>query len=214
MQLNSRPDITQVRILFDDGTEEVLSQKPLGTGQPSQCTFFAERRDGSFTITLRLDWKDLNVNGDPMLDADIYRNGKAYRIDRKSWHHTAKTFANGEWIYHFQFENITITFKAQVTSERKQQGMASILPRSADAGDNTELVLGIDSASLEATAEAPMFCAGCQASTAHKLMVDHNKEILATCDCGRHLKFPLIETVKQLHALIAAHNTANDVGSS
>jgi hypothetical protein len=183
MQLNTRPDITQVKVLFDDGTEEILSQKPLGTGQPSQCTFLAQRSDGSFRITLRLDWDDQNVNSDPMLDADIYRNGKKYTIDRKSWHHTEKRCVNGEWIYHFQFENISIKFKAQITSERTLQSVANVLPRSGDLEGNTELVLESDSGALEVTAASQIFCTGCQTPKAHRLVVDHNKEILATCDC-------------------------------
>lgn len=72
--LNARPDITHVKaIILDDGREITLSQRPLGnTGQASQCTFFGELVDRSFKITLRLDWEDLDTNGDPTLDADIF----------------------------------------------------------------------------------------------------------------------------------------------
>ena len=97
--LNTRPDITHVKAILNDGREITLSQRPLGnTGQPSQCTFFGELADGSFRITLRLDWskKAMDANGDPTLDADVTENGKKYCIDRMNWHHTPKGVENGE----------------------------------------------------------------------------------------------------------------------
>ena len=42
--------------------------------------------------------------------------------------------------------------------------------------------------------EHSIFCANCQAVTGHKLSVQQDRnghrEIVATCDCGRALKFP------------------------
>jgi hypothetical protein len=40
-------------------------------------------------------------------------------------------------------------------------------------------------------------------------LVDHNSEILASCDCGRQLKFALTKTEEQFDALLAAHHKAN-----
>lgn len=55
-----------------------------------------------------------------------------------------------------------------------------------------------------------IFCATEQAETAHELSVDvMNGEILATCPCGRFLKFPSSVTPEEFTQLVAAHREAN-----
>jgi RNase P subunit RPR2 len=59
-------------------------------------------------------------------------------------------------------------------------------------------------------AEKEVFCAACQAVTKQKLSriqdSNGNHEIVATCDCGRALKFPLSDDLPQ-H--LEAHAAAN-----
>ena len=207
VDLKNRPDITQVRAILDDGKEEILLQEQNSRGEPSQSTFFGMRRDGSFEITLRLDWTDLDdEHGDPMLDADIYHNGKKYRVHQEKWHHTRKAFESGEWVYCFEFENIKLRFKVGITSQRNLQGKARIAAPPAPSVDG---IRAEHPHAPWAFGEKQVFCAACQAVTTQNFVVDHNKEILVTCHCGRHMKFPLTETEEQLDALLAAHHKAN-----
>ncbi len=55
-----------------------------------------------------------------------------------------------------------------------------------------------------------IFCAQCQEVTGHELGVESmNGEILATCPCGRFLKFPPNVTPEIFKELLAAHQEAN-----
>lgn len=58
-----------------------------------------------------------------------------------------------------------------------------------------------------------VFCAGCQAKTPHKMsrIQDRNghHEVVATCDCGRMLKFPVCETPAQFEDHLARHHASN-----
>ena len=59
--------------------------------------------------------------------------------------------------------------------------------------------------------EKDIFCAACQTHTIHKLAVEpKNNEILATCDCGRNLKFPLFNNPADFHAALDAHYKSNE----
>ncbi|OFW40317.1 MAG: hypothetical protein A3J28_10680 [Acidobacteria bacterium RIFCSPLOWO2_12_FULL_60_22] len=209
INLARRPDITQVKAIFDDGSETMLPQRPIGnTGEASPCTFFDVLTDGSFDITLRLDWSKMDSNGDPILDADIKHRGKKYRVCEKKWHHTRKAFESGEWVYIFEFENIKLRFKVGTTNQRHQQGQARIAPPAAPSADG---VFTEDPHVPWAFGKRQVFCAAsvCQVVTTQDVVVDHNHEIVVTCHCGRHLKFPLTETEEQLNALLAAHHKAN-----
>jgi hypothetical protein len=206
IRINSRPDITGVKAILNDGTEIPLSQKRIGnTRKPSQCTFFGELTDGPFSITLRLDWSDKDTNGDPMLDADIYQKGKRFRVSEEKWHQTHKILDGSEWVYKFEFENIKLRFKVGTTSQRNQLGMSRIDPAAAPSVE----VPNKDLRAPWAFGRKQVFCVACQAVTTQNFVVDRNNEILVTCDCGRHLKFPLTETEEQLSTLLAAHQKAN-----
>lgn len=59
-----------------------------------------------------------------------------------------------------------------------------------------------------------IFCANCQAKTVHKMSRDKNNEMLATCDCGRALKFampedPSADHPSHLEVLLNKHHEAN-----
>ena len=66
-----------------------------------------------------------------------------------------------------------------------------------------------------AMVEYPVFCAHCQAVTTHKLSVQQdrngNREIVATCDCGRSLKFhgSLLDDRAAFDAHLAEHHAQN-----
>lgn len=54
-----------------------------------------------------------------------------------------------------------------------------------------------------------IFCAQDQEVTAHTLTVGKQNEIIATCGCGRALKFPAGMSRAQFDDLVAKHETAN-----
>lgn len=54
-----------------------------------------------------------------------------------------------------------------------------------------------------------IFCAQDQEVTAHTLTVGKQNEIVATCGCGRALKFPAGMTRAQFDDLVAKHAAAN-----
>jgi hypothetical protein len=54
-----------------------------------------------------------------------------------------------------------------------------------------------------------LFCADEQKLTSHELAVDNNGEIIATCACGRFVKFPAGFTADQVKNFIVEHEDAN-----
>jgi len=126
VNLSRRPDVVEALAVLDAGEEEVLLQKTLRDGSPSQCLFFDEFDVDGFAVQLRLDWNDLDQNGDPTLDADIYKNGQKVLLDRARWHHTPKILDGSEWVYSWSFRSKQLRFKVQVTSQRNQPGVSRI----------------------------------------------------------------------------------------
>jgi hypothetical protein len=126
VNLSRRPDVVDVIAVLDGDKEEVLLQKALGDGGPSQCLFFEEFAVDGFAVKLRLDWNDLDQNGDPTLGTDIYKDGKKLLADRDKWHHTPKILDGGEWVYAWSFRGKQLRFKVQVTSQRNQPAVSRI----------------------------------------------------------------------------------------
>lgn len=54
-----------------------------------------------------------------------------------------------------------------------------------------------------------IFCANEQAEIEHTLEVDNNGEIVATCACGRFIKFPATTTATEVELMISEHKQAN-----
>ncbi len=84
-------NINSVKVTFED-TGEVLTL----TTRPGSASHFFERFVvGEDEIQLRLDWSDLDANGQPTLDADFIdrKSGKhrALRGNRRLAHHTASS---------------------------------------------------------------------------------------------------------------------------
>jgi hypothetical protein len=57
--------------------------------------------------------------------------------------------------------------------------------------------------------KTPIFCAACGVHTDHELSNQFG-ELVATCPCGRFLKFPLGLPRADFDVLIARHKTDND----
>lgn len=63
---------------------------------------------------------------------------------------------------------------------------------------------------MPTTATRQIFCAACQAETAHTCTLDRNQEIVATCGaCGHFIKFPMPAEPAHLDAHLKAHAAAN-----
>jgi len=107
MKINPSTVITSVTMInMDNDIESELFEI---TG--SKCHFNKEFEYKDYLIQLRLDWNDI-VNGDPVMDADIWRKPKCRknRLRNGRWHHSEKKFdsASGRNIYMFEFENFKL----------------------------------------------------------------------------------------------------------
>lgn len=100
------------------GTSEQLK-----TRQNSGCHFVDRISHGEYEVGFRIDWTDLDVNGDPTLDADLFLPGdtKAIRSFKEmTAHHTRKSQdGTSEWAYRFEHEDLKLEFDLVVTRELK-----------------------------------------------------------------------------------------------
>lgn len=66
-------------------------------------------------------------------------------------------------------------------------------------------------ADKETVLEESIFCSGCQKHTTHKMSIDKNEEIVATCGCGHFLKFPanMVEDRASFVENLAKHEQHN-----
>lgn len=55
-----------------------------------------------------------------------------------------------------------------------------------------------------------IFCANCQEEKDHGLSLAPNGEVVATCDCGRFLKFPATLGAKEINKLVETHKDKNE----
>lgn len=109
IDIGENTEITEV-ILIDlkKGMETKLFEKP-----GSRCHFNETFKYNEYYIQLRIDWKDL-VNGDPTLDADIYKiiHGKKVFLKKKDteWHRTHRELNDemGLHVYAFKFEDLEL----------------------------------------------------------------------------------------------------------
>lgn len=97
-----------------EGTNYVLFHR-----ENRACSFTEDIEYKDFIITLRIDWRDIQ-DGDPTLDADIYRiladgSRKKYKNGRKTWHHTSLTSVTegNPRCYEFKFEDIMMRLLAR-----------------------------------------------------------------------------------------------------
>lgn len=83
INLPAQPDVVDAIAVYENGKELVLVQKNLRDGQPSRCLFFDEIAIDNCIVRLRLDFKDIDDNGHPVLDADVVEDGKKLKVARK-----------------------------------------------------------------------------------------------------------------------------------
>jgi hypothetical protein len=103
----------------------------LTTTRDSYCHFFQRFPVGSKEVGLRLDWKDIDSNGDPKLDADVFNPGESKPIkDFKKFpsHQTPKKkdASTGLYIYEFEFEGTKLSLQIQLTRVQEISGTACI----------------------------------------------------------------------------------------
>lgn len=114
MKLDDSTTITEVIMTnMDDDTESTLYEE-----KGSKCHFYKKVDFQNFIITLRLDWSDV-INGDPILDADIWRKpkNKKNRLKNGRWHHTRKNYdpTSCRYIYSFEFQNLKLRLAPKIT---------------------------------------------------------------------------------------------------
>ncbi len=91
--------------------------KTLETKEDSVCHFFEPFHVGNDVINFRLDWSDIDENGNPTLDAD-FRDKDTNKIrhlkgERRDAHHTPST-GGKERIYCWEFKDCKRPFKLNV----------------------------------------------------------------------------------------------------
>ena len=123
------PDHVVKAIVTDlnTGVEFELETKP-----ESGCHFFERFSVEGYEVGLRLDWTDIDANGDPMLDADFFLPGSQRPIKRMkkiAAHHTPKNrdVSSGKYSYQFEFESLRLRLMPQITNIRNQTGKARIV---------------------------------------------------------------------------------------
>jgi len=126
-EINESTSVSITAIDKRTGKEELLYER-----DGSRCFFFEPIRYGDNTIQLRLDpekgYKMLRNGEYPMLDADIYRNGK--RIENGEWHHTNyEEDGEGNRLYNFRYEDLELILIVRFRIQVKLQSTMHITDR-------------------------------------------------------------------------------------
>ena len=95
----------------------------LTTKQGSVCQFFEPFECGGYKVWLRLDWKDLDSQGNPTLDADFYSRitGEMDKSMRAQPAHHTQAQGDGERTYLWEYADelrklrVTLTWIASIT---------------------------------------------------------------------------------------------------
>lgn len=112
------------------------SRWPLTVRSGSGCHFTERFSHGSWEIALRVDWSDLDANGDPCLDADFFRPGSS-RPDKTmklhTSHHTRKSLhTDGRLlVYAFQYEGLALSFLLRLARVGDATGSAALVDKDA-----------------------------------------------------------------------------------
>ncbi len=98
-------------------------EQKLSLRADSGCHFADRFSYGDYEIGFRFDWGDLDVNGNPTLDADFFKPGQTKPIREMRnhpSHHTEKVFDPSvpEWTYNFEFQNLKLSCVLRVTRQR------------------------------------------------------------------------------------------------
>jgi hypothetical protein len=129
-----------VRALATDIAAGVTQE--LKTKEGSKCHFFESFECAGYKVRLRLDWKDLDDHGNPIMDADFY-HPKTCAIDKSMKAHRAhhtRAGASGERIYEWEFADqsrhlqVTLIWCKALSSELTMQAsLSSSLIRADEA---------------------------------------------------------------------------------
>lgn len=104
----------------------------LGTRLDKRCHFFDRFPIEHYEVQLRLDWKDLDTSGDPMLDADIYLPGETKSIKGSTLfraHHTPKKKVSSSelYLYEFVFDGTNLSLQVRFTHQQHITGKARVI---------------------------------------------------------------------------------------
>lgn len=129
ISLDKRPEIKEAFAIFNTGAPIKLIQKHNHKIGLSQCLFFDGYLENDYRLEFRLDFNDLDVNRNPTLDLEIFKEGKKIKIAPEI-HHTSKIFKD-EWIYEWPgiqaFNLSLIQFKLETTNTKSISGSARIV---------------------------------------------------------------------------------------
>jgi hypothetical protein len=113
------PNIIRAKIKnHKTGGEEDLIQKPDYKKKFSDCLFKKTSiKYKEYEIRLRFDLRGIDENGNPVLDADFFKNSKKIKAEP---HHTHKTYDDGIAAYRFDFDKVELILilKLGIPSER------------------------------------------------------------------------------------------------
>ena len=126
MKLNPSTEIVSIEFI-DVDTNELIS---LSEKLNSRCHFQDTFKCKEYFIQLRLDWKDLDEQNDPTLDADIWKKekGKKVFIKKGPWHHSKKVTnkKTGKREYIFKFESLELHLATKATIGKTLSAKANI----------------------------------------------------------------------------------------
>jgi len=114
MKITDTVKIIKISLIDENtGREELLFER-----EDSKCHFHKEFEFNEHIISLRLDWDDVE-NGEPRLDADIWKKpkNKKNRLRKGEWHHTPKQYdaETGKMIYKFEFNDLKLLLSTKKT---------------------------------------------------------------------------------------------------
>jgi hypothetical protein len=132
-------------IVSAEATDSRTSNKySLGTKSGSNCQFFDRFPTRNYEIQLRLDWNEVDSDGNPMLDADVYLPGETKPIKESvkfPSHHTPKLKdqSTGLYIYEFTFDGTELSFRVQYTHNQQITAVSNIVAAPENSTMSREL---------------------------------------------------------------------------
>ncbi len=129
-----KPEDLQTGTMRAQATDMLTgASQELTTKNGSVCQFFEPFECGGYKVQLRLDWKDIDRQGNPMLDADFY-NLSTGTMDKsmrgKPAHHTPAQ-GDGERTYLWEYADdlrklrVTLTWSVSTTGTLSFGGSCS-----------------------------------------------------------------------------------------
>jgi hypothetical protein len=86
----------------------------LTTRLDSHCHFFQPFQCGGYGVRLRVDWKDLDAHGNPLLDADFYDLVTDKPVKKMKAHAAHHTRSRGDGIRAYDWELADASMRLQV----------------------------------------------------------------------------------------------------